>query len=200
MSHPITPSDRTIPLRAWFSFVLLAWIGVTSGSDALAVQGAGGITYFEQVPTLDHASVAPRHTRMRGATLQVTVTVPAAAGEPLHQIQIDQTRNPESLRISAERIATIQADRWQNAATQVPTQVILPSETDQPIQLVFDPPITPGSTITIGFHPIKTPRTPGPYLFGITAFPIGDQPHAYFLGYAEVTFNDRGGNGHDWRF
>ncbi len=50
----------------------------------------------------------------------------------------------------------------------------------QTVVLNFDPPVTPGQTITIGLRPVQNPRISGVYLFGITVYPWGEKSHGQF--------------------
>ncbi len=58
----------------------------------------------------------------------------------------------------------------------------------------FDPPVTPGQTVTIGRSPVQNPRYSGIYLFGVTAFPPGEKSHGQFLGYGRFHFYGDGGS------
>ncbi|MDJ0719441.1 MAG: DUF2808 domain-containing protein [Prochloraceae cyanobacterium] len=44
----------------------------------------------------------------------------------------------------------------------------------QEIELIFEKPISAGTTFTIGIVPQKNSRYAGVYLFGVTAFPRGE--------------------------
>lgn len=52
----------------------------------------------------------------------------------------------------------------------------------QTVILNFDPPVTPGQTITIGLRPVQNPWISGVYLFGVTANPRGEKSHGQFRG------------------
>jgi Protein of unknown function (DUF2808) len=58
----------------------------------------------------------------------------------------------------------------------------------QTVSLIFDPPISPGRTITIGLKPWQNPTVEGVYLFGVTAFPAGEKAHSQFLGFGRLQF------------
>lgn len=53
--------------------------------------------------------------------------------------------------------------------------------------------IPPGTTFTIGLKPKKNPFFPGVYLFGVKAFPEGNNPRELYLGAGRLQFY-RGGN------
>ncbi|MDX2273412.1 MAG: DUF2808 domain-containing protein [Cyanobacteriota bacterium] len=192
--------DQLMARRAGFGLMAVMSLSLCRsgsllvGDPALAVQGLGGITYFREVPRLSHSSVSPRTTRTRGATLQFTLDLPADAEEALQTVVIEQSRNPEALRISPERIRVVAGSRWHSEAPPIPAEVTLSKEARPQIEIRFTPAIAAGSTITIGLDPISTPQRSGTYLFGIHAQPVGERPFDYFLGYGSVGFDDSGGN------
>jgi hypothetical protein len=52
--------------------------------------------------------------------------------------------------------------------------------------VVFDPPIQPGTTITVFVQPKRHPRYENIYLFGLVAYPVGDNTQGQFLGYGRL--------------
>ena len=65
------------------------------------------------------------------------------------------------------------------------------ADTKGSITVWFDPPVPPGEKVVIGLRPYRNPSSSGIYLFGVTAFPHGDQAHGQFLGYGRLHFYDR---------
>ncbi|MGB3642285.1 MAG: DUF2808 domain-containing protein, partial [Rivularia sp. (in: cyanobacteria)] len=59
---------------------------------------------------------------------------------------------------------------------------------DKTVSLTFNPPVEPGKTITIALKQIRNPSSEGVYLFGVTAFPVGEKSHGQFLGYGRLHF------------
>lgn len=170
--------------------VLLLGGILAPATDALV--GRDGTVYFAQVPRLTRASTTRKRSNSPGSTLKFTVTVPADAGEPLSQISLTQDQNVEALRISPDRITVASGERWTMETPKLPTQALVPPPRErQPIQVIFDPPLPPGNTVTLGLRPSRTPRSPGVYQFGVIAQPAGEKPFDYFLGYGRITFFDR---------
>jgi len=65
--------------------------------------------------------------------------------------------------------------------------------TDDSLTIAFEQPIQPGSAVTISLLVDRNPGLGGIYLFGVTAYPVGDSTNGLFLGYGRVTlFNQRG--------
>ncbi len=48
--------------------------------------------------------------------------------------------------------------------------------------------MSPGTKITIGLKAQQNPQRGGVYLFGVTAFAIGEKPHGQFLGFGRLQF------------
>jgi len=53
--------------------------------------------------------------------------------------------------------------------------------------VTFDPPVTPGKR-SIGLRPVRNLRFSGVYLFGVTAYPVGEKSHGQFLGFGRLHF------------
>ncbi len=58
------------------------------------------------------------------------------------------------------------------------------------IRIAFDPPIAPGQTVTVSLQADRNPLQGGVYLFGVTAFPMGESNSGLFLGYGRVNIFD----------
>jgi len=61
------------------------------------------------------------------------------------------------------------------------------------VTVVLDPPVPPGSTMTIRLLPDRNPYIAGYYLFAVRAFPAGDNSYGQFLGYGRLYFYDNEG-------
>ncbi|HIK44754.1 MAG TPA: DUF2808 domain-containing protein, partial [Leptolyngbyaceae cyanobacterium M65_K2018_010] len=59
----------------------------------------------------------------------------------------------------------------------------------------FDPPVTPGMPLILALRPWQNPRFGGVYLFGATAYPVGEVVRPTFLGYARLSFYEPDGGG-----
>jgi hypothetical protein len=161
-------------------------------SPVNALVGIDGTIYFEEVPRLLNASATRQLSGVQGSTLRFTIDVPQGAGVPLEQIHLTQDQNFEALRISPDRISAVQGDRFNDSALQIPVRAQVPDFGErQPIEITFDPPLPPGTTVTLGLRPSRTPQTSGVYQFGVVAFPAGDQPFEYFLNYGRINFFER---------
>jgi hypothetical protein len=58
------------------------------------------------------------------------------------------------------------------------------------VTIAFDPPIAPGQTVTVSLQAHRNPQQGGVYLFGVTAFPMGERNSGLFLGCGRVNIFD----------
>lgn len=56
------------------------------------------------------------------------------------------------------------------------------------VTVAFNPPVQPGKTVTVALRAKKNPTGGGIYLFGIKAFPGGENSYGQFLGYGRLHF------------
>lgn len=161
-------------------------LGSLVQASAQAIELADGTTYFANVPRLENARTTYNSARVFGATYYFTLHVPDDAGEPLQRVVFNQQQGVDPISFNLKRT---QAYMNQQKKQLLP---IAEASTDEKgsISIFFDPPISPGETITIGLRPYRNPRSSGVYLFGVTAFPQGEQAHGQFLGYGRLHFYD----------
>jgi hypothetical protein len=163
------------------------------GAIALSIQAArlsDGRVYFEEQPRLESATTTEQVTSASTATYYFTITLPAGAGEPLQQIQIAQRNGSNFVRRVEyeldESFAFVgtRRDRGEDLSILESTYY----EDSQTLSVIFDPPVPPGTTVTLGLRPERNPHQEGVYLFGVTAFPAGEAPYGQFLGYGRFNF------------
>ena len=161
---------------------------------AQAVQFADGATAFEYPPRVIAASVSNPHSRQRRSTYFFTVAHAENAGEPLHKLVIeprDGIRYQWPFRIEDSRAFV--GTRTNRGAELAFSSIAQDADT-QVITLEFDPPVPPGTTFTIRLRPQRTPRRGGVYLYGVTAFPAGEQGRPQFAGFGRLNFFDTDGD------
>ncbi|MEC4819383.1 MAG: DUF2808 domain-containing protein [Scytonema sp. PMC 1069.18] len=166
-------------------------LGVTLATSSInlsqAVQLRDGKVYFTQPPYLLGAKTTYNGVNMWGAKYYFTINIPENAGEPLQKITINQRDAIVHVRFDLEDSFAFEgtpSDRGQKLKIQ---DVTRDRETNA-VSITFEPPLRPGQTVTIGLQPKQNPSVPGVYLFGVTAFPSGEQPHGQFLGYGRLQF------------
>ena len=154
---------------------------------AQAVQLADGKVYFVNPPRLLKARTTNDTIRVWGATYYFTLDLPADAGEPLHKVAIKQHQGSDQVYYDlAETVAFEGTSR--RAGPLLPLQSATQDRDTQTIWVIFEPPVAPGKTITIGLYPEHNPAYSGVYLFGVTAFPAGERSHGQFLGFGRLHF------------
>lgn len=161
-------------------------------SIAESVELSDGTVYFVSPPRLDPDSVYSTRTAplALGATYYFTLEIPEDAGEPLSQVSIAQyggnsvIQDVQFLPDESFAFGGTRRDREEDLTLGGASF----DEESRTLLLTFDPPVEPGTTLTIGIRPRNNPRSEGVYLFGITAYPPGDQVHGQFLGYARLQF------------
>lgn len=170
-------------------------ISGVSGAIAPAIQAVelNGQIYFIHPPLLDNATTTENSTLVSSATYYFTLSLPEDAGEPLGQVVINQKDGDTSARLI--RYNTDETRAF--AGTPGDRGEALPMQTTfdraaQTVTITFDPPVAPGTRVTIGLEPNRNPRLGGVYLFGVTAYPAGASAYGQFLGYGRLQFYERG--------
>ncbi|WP_138499726.1 DUF2808 domain-containing protein [Nostoc sp. PA-18-2419] len=146
-------------------------------------------TFFNHPPQLIRAA-APQTARDTSSTYEFTLTVPKDAGQPLKAVKIAQAKNLETIKFDINKSKAFASERFA-AGPEIRLASI--GGNDQPSTLgeaivVFDQPVQPGSTVTVALAAQKNPSLDGVYLFGVTAYPVGDNGLGQFLGYGRINF------------
>ncbi len=159
-----------------------------------AVQLRDGLVYFVQPPTLVNATTTYKEVNVWGATYYFTINVPENAGESLQKVTIAQKEGSENIRYNLDdtRAFVGKRDAYGGLRLRKETQLKLGSVTNdrktRTVSVNFDPPVTPGQTITIALRPVSNPSFSGVYLLGVTAYPVGEKSHGQFLGFGRFQF------------
>jgi hypothetical protein len=146
-----------------------------------------GQTFFSHPPRLNRAAAFP-NTGYVASTYEFTLTVPEDAGQPLKAVTIMQATNAETVKFDVVRSRAFTGRRAMGSEIQLASvggnQPSNPGEAT----IVFDQPVQPGSTITIALAAQRNPISNGVYLFGVTAYPDGENGLGQFLGYGRLSF------------
>lgn len=156
-----------------------------------AIQLRDGTVYFVQPPRLVEAATTYDSVSVWGATYYFTVSLPENATEPLQQITINQHEGVDYIRFDLKNSIVFEGTRSRKGQ-KLELKDATANRKTQTISLIFDPPVSPGKTITIGLKPWQNPAIEGVYLFGVTAFPPGEKTHSQFLGFGRFQFYRRG--------
>ena len=176
----------------WFSALAIS-ISVSSllPGAAIAVQLSDGKVYFTRPPRLVKASTTQDRVRAWGATYYFVLELPEDAGEPLQHVRIHQHEGRDTLYYELEESYAF-SGKSRRRGTPLPLASVRHDPEARAITLTFDPPVTPGQIVTLALAPHYNPSSSGVYLFGVTAFPAGENPHGQFLGFGRLHFYGHG--------
>ncbi|MBD2488530.1 DUF2808 domain-containing protein [Aulosira sp. FACHB-615] len=156
-----------------------------------AIQLQDGTVYFAQPPRLVNTVTTYNEIYAWGATYYFTISLPENAGEPLQSLAINQHEGVDNITFDLNDSVAFEG-KPSGKGQKVALQTVTGDRKTRTITLTFDPPVSPGKTITIGLKPWQNPRSSGVYLFGVTAFPTGEKSHGQFLGYGRLHFYNSG--------
>jgi hypothetical protein len=143
--------------------------------------------YFTKAPRLLGASATFNSVQARGAKYYFNIELPQDAGTNLQQVAISQRQGQETIDFRLEETL---AYRGTNRDRQAPLAIanIEQNEETGAITITLEKPVSPGTTFTIALKPRKNPFYDGVYLFGVTAFPQGNNPQSLYLGVGRLPF------------
>ena len=159
-----------------------------------AVQLRDGTVYFVQPPKLVDATTTYKDVNVWGATYYFKINVPENAGESLQKVTIAQREGAENIRyhLNDTRAFVGTSDAYGGLRLRKESRLTLGPVTAEretrTVTVNFNPPVTPGQTVTIALRPVKNPSFSGVYLLGVTAFPVGEKSHGQFLGFGRFQF------------
>lgn len=165
--------------------------GSLLGLPVVALRLSNGQTFFDHPPRLVRAATSVAQTEVPGATYHFTLQVPQDAGESLQAVTIVQHENPDTVVFQPNKSRAFAGSSFAGGP-QVPLASIggpQPSGANEET-VVFNSPVPPGSTVTVKLTPKRNPDRPGVYLFGVTAYPVGENSPGQFLGYGRLHFYD----------
>ncbi|MDJ0674467.1 MAG: DUF2808 domain-containing protein [Calothrix sp. MO_167.B42] len=177
-----------------FATVLIGSIAIESLSvlPTQAVQLRDGKVYFVQPPRLIKVTTTFNDARVSGATYYFTISLPENAGEPLQKVIINQHQGIENIDFRLKKTIAFTGKRSRRGE-KIQLKDVTRDKKNRTVSIVFDTPVSPGKTITIGLKPEYNPMTGGIYLFGVTAFPVGEKSHGQFMGFGRLHFYSHDG-------
>ncbi len=151
-----------------------------------AVQLSDGRTAFDSSLRLIGAS-SSFSSRNIPSTYYFTLKIPENAGEPLKAVKIVQQQNLETISYRDSTIRAFKGNRWARSA-QLPLAAIGGRMEPGEMEIVFDPPVQPGNTVTVSVKAKRNPLYGGIYQFGVTAYPAGEKSIGQSLGFTRLNF------------
>lgn len=173
------------------TLAIAASMGGVSSELVQAVQLANGTVSFEKSPRLLNAFATFNTVNSWGSTYYFTLSLPEDAGEPLRQVTINQREGADNIRFQLKNSTAFEGT-WRKQGEKISLKEVTRGGETGAITVTFDPPVSPGKTVTISLDPVVNPRHGGVYLFGVTAFPAGDKPYGLYLGVGRLHFYDNG--------
>jgi Protein of unknown function (DUF2808) len=169
------------------AMVAIASISVIVPELAQSVQLRDGTVSFVQQPSLVESTTTLKAVNEWNATYYFTINLPQDAGEPLQRVTINQHEGVDDIRFKLEDTRAFVGTRRRKGEKITLGEVTRDKKT-QTVTVIFNPPIAPGKTVTIGLRPVQNPSTSGVYLFGVKAFPAGEKTAGQFMGYGRLQF------------
>ncbi|MEM8778833.1 MAG: DUF2808 domain-containing protein [Cyanobacteria bacterium P01_G01_bin.49] len=144
-------------------------------------------TFFSKSPRLLDVITTFKGARVGFPTYYYTIDLPSQSGEPLQTISIHQRQGFETIKYYPDQTIAFQGtpNHREQALTVKESQW---DKTTETITVTLDPPVSPGTTFTVGLKSIRNPQYGGTYLFGVTVFPQGDDPLHLYLGSGRLYF------------
>lgn len=156
--------------------------GSLLSAPANAGELPNGQTAFDNAPRLIEASTSSNSRDNPFATYYFTLEVPEDAGEPLGAIRLEQRGNySDTIEFEASESRAFTGERFARGSALSLAPIGGPPEPGE-VTIVFDQPVLPGDRVTIALKPESNPFRPGIYLFGVTAFPEGENSRGVYLG------------------
>jgi hypothetical protein len=152
-----------------------------------AISQSQAKSFFRKSPRLLNAVTTFDGVRVWGATYYFTIAIPVDAGESLQKVVINQRQGLDEIAFNLDKtVAYLGTHRHKQE--QLTIKNVIQDEETKAISITFATPIPPGTTFTVGLKPKRNPDYGGVYLFGVTAFPRGQNPYGLYLGPGRLHF------------
>lgn len=161
--------------------------GAYVSANQVAVRFPDGRVAFNVPPTFYEANTPYPTVWYPRPIYRFLLRIPENAGEPLHRVMIQQLPSQEALFFEAGRTRAFSGDRRHRQPLAISNVEF--NLDQQAVMISFDPPIDPGTMLTIVLAPRRNPAYDGVYLFGVTAYPPGgDRAMGQFIGTGRLQF------------
>lgn len=154
---------------------------------------AQNFSYFTKSPRLTEAMTTFSMVRAWNSTYYFTIQIPENAGNDLKIVTIKQREGFDTIDFYLDKTVVFQGNR-NRKKNLIPIESITQNSENQLITIQLKDPIPPNSVFKIGLKPKQNPDTPGVYLFGVTVYPMGENPLGLYLGVGRLQFY-QGGSG-----
>lgn len=175
------------------SALLLTIFLPQSNTLTMAGELSNGQTAFEGSLRLinTYANFTKRGNSL--AKYYFTLEISEDAGEPLKAIKIEQRKYfADIVEFKTEESSAFIGDRFARGEKLSLAAVETNAELGEgEVTVIFGQPVSPGNTVTVVVKPKRNPRTGGVYLFGLTAYPEGEDSLGKYLGSGRLHISHR---------
>lgn len=148
-------------------------------------------TFFTgQPPTLVSANTPYTSVNWPNPKYFFTIKLPPNSVESLAQVSIHQQESDDPIEFNLSNTKAFEGNSHEGGQA-LSVKAVMPNKQAQTIVVSFDPPISPGTTLTISLQGKKNPSQSGVYLFRVQAFPSGTSPVGLDLGVGRFQFYDQ---------
>ncbi|WP_009546545.1 DUF2808 domain-containing protein [Crocosphaera subtropica] len=168
--------------------ICIGLVGISAGlSPIIAEEKKSSISYFSRSPRLINVMTTYRGARVGSPRYYYTIELPDESGEALKTITINKRQGFEEIDYYPKATIAFQGtpNHRENALT---IEESTWDKTTETMTITFDPPVSPGTTFTVGLKAKQNPDHGGTYLFGVTVFPDGNNPRDLYLGSGRLYF------------
>lgn len=159
-------------------------VAILLPSNLLTAQAydlGGGRRVFGRSPILTR-SAATLSTTSTPATYQFTIEVPEDVDEPLKAVTITPKHGAKKINFNVSKSEAFIGDSFAGGTDLALADIGgAQMNNSNEVTIVFDEPVQPGNTVTVSLK-ARNPNRPGVYLFGVTAFPEGENSPGLYLG------------------
>ena len=142
---------------------------------------------FRKAPRLLDIYTTFNTVRFRGATYYFDIVISEEGEVPLQKVEIELRRGQDEIKYRLEKtVAYLGTHR--RKGDQLTLASVSQDEETRVITVEFADALPPGTTFTVGLKPRRNPYFSGVYVFGVTAFPQGENPYGLYLGSRSLSF------------
>ncbi|MDJ0899964.1 MAG: DUF2808 domain-containing protein [Xenococcus sp. MO_188.B8] len=190
MSHPIAKIPWITDKKNWLiaSTLTLSFLIPSTFAAVNAFEVGENKTVFLAAPRLIRTaatSLSPNGP----STYHFTIEVPENADEALEAVTISQKDNPVHINFALDKSSAFIGDSFAGGTDLELADIggdlsVNPND----VTFVFDEPVQPGETVTIRLKAKKNPSRGSIFLFGVTAFPEGENSDGLYIGSGRLHF------------
>ncbi|YAI81685.1 MAG: DUF2808 domain-containing protein [cyanobacterium endosymbiont of Rhopalodia sterrenbergii] len=157
----------------------------------LAMELGNGTTMFNKSPRLVHAITTSSGIRVKGAKHYFIIELGDDVGEPLKKLTLQQVQTNQIINYYLDETFAFEGEPI-NRGKFLTIANIKRNLDNEAITLIFDAPIDPGTTFTVGLKSKQNPELAGVYPFSLIAYPKGENPLGLYLGLGRLRFYQQG--------